>query len=149
MTYGRSVFFSGYSDFLHQQNWPPRFNWNTVESGVKHHKPTIIWILITIYFTPSKIAYFVLSNNHSLTEIYCNEIQYFWNCIQWICLFVWWCLTPIFLLYLGGQFYWWRKPEDPQKTTDLSQVTDNLYHIMLYTSPWSRFELTTSVLLGT
>jgi hypothetical protein len=35
------------------------------------------------------------------------------------------------------------------KTTDLSQVTDKLYHIMLYTSPWLRFELTTSVVIGT
>jgi hypothetical protein len=33
------------------------------------------------------------------------------------------------------------------KTTDLSQVTDKLYHIMLYTSPWSRCELTTSVVI--
>jgi len=22
----------------------------------------------------------------------------------------------------GSQFYWWRKPEDPEKTTDLLQV---------------------------
>ena len=26
------------SSYLHQQNWPPRYNWNIVESGDKHHK---------------------------------------------------------------------------------------------------------------
>jgi hypothetical protein len=23
--------------FLHQENWPPWYNWHIVESGVKHH----------------------------------------------------------------------------------------------------------------
>ena len=38
-------------------------------------------------------------------------------------------ISPI---YRGGQFFLCRKPEYPEKTTDLPQVTDKLFRIMLY-----------------
>jgi hypothetical protein len=75
----------------------------------------------------------------------CNQIQLS-NQLVWFDL-VLWCLTPLSTMqHHGSQFYWWKKPEDPEKTTDLPQVTDKLYHIMLYTL--AGIEPTTSVVIG-
>lgn len=41
----RSVTFSG---FLQQRNWPPLYNWNIVDSDVKHHNTNPLCMKITV-----------------------------------------------------------------------------------------------------
>ena len=65
-----------------------------------------------------------------------------------------WCLTPlstIFQLCRGDQFCWWRKPEDPEKITDLTKSLTNFITqcCIEYILPRAGVKLTTLVVIDT
>jgi len=81
-----------------------------------------------------------------------NAVEILWEIKQFF--FVFNDLMFVFLMVFNATFnnisvISWRSVLLVEETTNLSQVTDKLYHIMLYTSHWSRFELTTLVVIGT
>jgi len=60
-----------------------------------------------------------------------NNFYSIFLCVVWTM-----AISTKFWLYSGSQFYWWRKPECPEKTTDLSQVTDKTFsHNVVSSTP--------------
>ena len=77
------------------------------------------WTLVTYLFYNIRVFQFIGSKYHQIGKLQLRLL----------------CLTPHWNNISAISWrsdVWWRKPENLEKTTDLSQVTDTLYHIMLY-----------------
>ena len=73
------------------------------------------------------MCWFIVNGVHHHFQLY-HDYQTYWK----VRVMVFNATFNTISIIHGCQFYWWSKPEYSEKTTDLSQVTDKLYYIMLY-----------------
>jgi hypothetical protein len=90
----------------HHDRWPPRYNWNIVDSGVKHHKPNLYDVHIATYiflyclvdqlYSVSNIWYYIRNQLNFLPpkkKIQTNKKQKQTNCTLHLNICV--CFLPV------------------------------------------------------
>ena len=80
-----------------------------------------------LYYLKSYAPFNIIIDFYRRNGYWMKAVQYILDhvCIIEVRLRLW-GVTPllgIFQLYCGSPFYWWKKPEYQEKTTDLPQVT--------------------------
>ena len=76
--------------------------------------------------------FFISFFNQNKSNYQHNHQNYLWLGGGWVRVTMLNSTFQQYQLYRGCQFYWRWKPVYTEKTTNLLQVTDKLYHIMLY-----------------
>jgi hypothetical protein len=121
-----SVVISRYSGFLHQQNLLPWYNWNIVESGVKHHNPNLGML------TRNKNSIFMtefIQWNLSKPNLPCNQLLCleYRGCSIYNQDFLYWCL--IYLKY-NVEFHFFSRLQFSQ--VSLYVIKTSLFHNILF-----------------